>query len=113
MMKIRFCTPKSDFKADHVRECMLHKIMALKMTISNSSSQVKEWYYSVGDIKSTLHIPNTHYPQAYVMVSFLKNNAESFHQRQTLAQTTNYSVFVCKIVWGSSCRWKGNEAVHC
>ena len=99
-MKILFCTSKSDFKADHVRECMLHKIMALEMTISNSSSQVKEKYYSVGDIKSTLHIHNTHHPQAYVMVSFLKDNAESFHQCQTLAQIVNYSDFVCKIVWG-------------
>jgi hypothetical protein len=113
MMKILFCTSKSDIKADHVRECMLHEIMALEMTNSNPSSQVKERYYSAGDIKSTLHIPNTHHPQAYVMVSFLKDNAESFHQRQTLAQTTNYSDFVCKIVWGSSCRWKGNEVVHC
>jgi hypothetical protein len=112
-MKIRFCTFKSEFKADHVCECMLHKIMALEMTISNSSSHVKEKYYSSSDIKSTLHIPNTQYPQAYVMVSFLKNNAESFHQRQTLAHTTNYSFFVCKIVWVSSCIWQGNEAVHC
>jgi hypothetical protein len=88
--------------------------MALEMTISNSSSQVKERYYSVGEIKSTLPIPNMHYPQAYVMVSFFeKNKAESFHQRQTLAQTTNYSVFVCKIVWGSSFIWQGNKVVHC
>jgi hypothetical protein len=83
---------------DHVQKCMLHEIMALEMANSNPSSQVKEQYNSAGDIKSTHHIPNTHYPQAYDMFSFLKDNAERFHQCQTSAQTTNYNVFVCKIV---------------
>jgi hypothetical protein len=112
-MRIMLCTSKSNIIADRVRECMLHEIMALEMTNSNSSSKVKEWYYSAGDIKSTLHFPNTHYPQAYVMVSYLKDNAESFHQHKTLAKTTNCSDFVCKIIWGSSYRWQGNEVVHC
>jgi hypothetical protein len=107
------CMYKSDIIADYVRECMLHEIMALEMKNSNSSSQVKEWYYSASDIKSTLHIPDTHYPQAYVMVSHLKDNADIFHQRQTLAQIENYSDFVCKIFWGSSYRWQGNKVVHC
>jgi hypothetical protein len=104
---------KSDFKADRVQKCMLHEIMALEMANSNPSSQVKEQYYSAGDIKLTPHIPNMHHPQAYDMFSFLKDNAESFHQRQTSAQTTDYSVFVCKIVWGSNCIWQGDEVVRC
>jgi hypothetical protein len=68
---------------------MIHEIIALEMANSNPSSQVKERYYSAGDIKSTPHIPNTHHPQAYDMFSFFKDTAESFHQRQTSAQTTD------------------------
>jgi hypothetical protein len=73
--------------------------MALEMANSNPSSKVKEWYYSAGDIKSTHHIPNTHHPQAYDMFSFLKDNAERFHQRKTSAQTTDCSVLCAKLSW--------------
>jgi hypothetical protein len=38
-------------------------MIALEMTNSHSSSQVKEQYHSPGDIKSTLHILNTHCSQ--------------------------------------------------
>jgi hypothetical protein len=61
----------------------------------------------------TSYFEHAPFHRQYVMVSYLKGNTESFHQRQTLAQSTKYSDFVCKIVWGSSYRWKGNEVVHC
>ena len=96
-MKIQFCTSKSDFKANRVQKCMLHEILALEMTNSNPSSQVKERYYSDGDIKLMPQIPNMHHPHAYDMFSFLKDSAERFHQRKTSAQTADCSVLCANL----------------
>jgi hypothetical protein len=71
--------------------------MALDMANSNPSSQVKERYYSAGDIKSTHHFPNTHHPQEYDMFSVLKDNIERFYQRKTSAQTTDCNVLCAKL----------------
>ena len=57
---------------------MLHEIMALEMTNSHSSSQVKEQYYSADDIKSTLHILNMHCSQAICYGFIFERQHEEF-----------------------------------
>jgi hypothetical protein len=90
---------------------LLHEIMALEMTNSNSSSQVKEQYYSSDDIKSKLHILDTHYPQAICYGFIFERQCQEFSTsakpwlNQQNAVTSFAKLSGIRVVDGKEMKW--------